>query len=444
MKRRIDIIGAGISGLATAYYLSAALQRENRDPVDIHVWEKDPTPGGLAGSFEIPGGGIIEKFYHHFYRRDAALQVLLDEVGLGEELIWQPAATGAYYARQPYRLSSPFDLLRFKPLPLLDRFRMGWMVLYAKWVKDWQSLDNMSAKDYILRVAGENVYRVVWEPLLYGKFGEYAESISAAWLQTKLTDRGTSRNRRGHELLGYLRGGLGRLFETLVSRLQDAGHSIHLGNAVRKLQGAGNRIETLITDKETVPVDIVVGCTQTPDLIAMLPEHAEAYRSELRQIRYLANVCLVLTLNRSLSDFYWTNIPDTDAPFVGIIEQTKWVDRSEYNQKHLVYLSSYVTQNDPRLSMSAEALVDSYLPAIRKLFPKFGMEYIEAMAVWKAAYAQPIVQMGYRHHVPEILSPIENLFLCTMAQIYPHDRQVSNGIAMAKKTAMRVLQRLNS
>ncbi len=437
-SQRIDIIGAGISGLATAYYLGQALQQAAR-PVEIHVWEKDDTPGGLAGSFSTDDY-TVEKFYHHLYRHDHALQDLIVEVGLGDDLIWRPAATGAYYFRRPYRLSSPLDLLRLKPLSLINRFRLGWLALHAKTIRDWRPLDDVSVKDYICRVAGEEVYHVVWEPLFHGKFGHYADDVSAAWLWSKLVDRGGSRNSQGHELLGYLRGGLGRLFEQLVAWLEAHGHYVHLGQAMQRLEGTQDRIDTLVTDTGSFPADLVIGCAQTPDLAAILPEDAIDYRTSLNDIHFLANVCLILTLKRSLSDFYWTNVMDVNAPFVGIIEQTKWVNIEDFNQKHLVYISAYVTHDDPRLEMDSKQLIDYYLPSVRDLFPNFMTPLIESHLVWKAPYAQPIVHVGYRHSIPAIESPIANFFVCTMAQIYPHDRQVSNGVALAQKTAEIVRQ----
>jgi protoporphyrinogen oxidase len=436
MHHRIDIIGAGISGLATAYYLA-----QTTKDIEIHVWEKDSTPGGLAGTFSMQEF-TIEKFYHHFYRQDMAIQELIAELGLGEDLVWRPAATGAYYVRQSYRLSSPMDLLRFKPLSFFDRFRLGWMVVHARSIRDWYRLDDLSAKDYIVKVAGEKVYRVVWEPLLRGKFGDHADSVSAAWLWSKLVDRGGSRNKQGHELLGSLRGGLGRIFDVLITQLQEAKHSIHLGRTVQRLEGTADRIESLITDEGTFQADVVIGCAQVPDLVKILPDNAKGYRKSLHKIKFLANVCLVLTLKQSLSDFYWTNVMEANVPFVGIIEQTKWAERSDYNHKHVVYISSYIVQDDPRFEMTAEELLDSYLPSIRALFPNFGPELIEAQAIWKALYAQPIVHVGYRHNIPEFASPISNFFVCTMAQIYPHDRQVSNGVAMAHKTAEIVKNRI--
>src|SRR5262245_47047726 len=153
LRRRVDIIGAGISGLATAYYLSRSV-----DNVEIHVWEKEQLPGGLAGSFTTADFSV-EKFYHHMFRRDLALQNLIAELGFHGDLVWRPAMTGAYYFHQPYRLSAPLDLFRFKPLSLFDRLRLGWMVLGARMIKDWRALDDISAKEFILKAAGANVYR---------------------------------------------------------------------------------------------------------------------------------------------------------------------------------------------------------------------------------------------------------------------------------------------
>ena len=436
--RRIDIIGAGISGLTTAYYLARDLctnAEQPEKPLEIHVWEKESTPGGLAGTFTTDHF-TVEKFYHHIFRRDTALQELIAEFGFADDLVWRPAATGAYYFRQPYRLSSPLDVLRFKPLSFFDRFRLGWLALHARTIKDWQKLDDISVKDYICRVSGENVYHVVWEPLLYGKFGTHADSVSAAWLWSKLVDRGGSRNNQGHELLGYLRGGLGRVFDAMVKWLRDAGHYVHFGQAVHQLNGHGNGngIQSIVTDAGTFATDFVIGCAQLPELADILPENAGAFRDSLRNVKFLANVCLVLTLKQPLSDFYWTNVTEPNAPFVGIIEQTNWASRDDFDHNHVVYISAYVNHDDPRRKMNAQQLFDQYLPAIQKMFPDFCPESVEDATVWHAPYAQPIVHIGYRHVIPDIVSPISNFFVCTMAQIYPNDRQLSNGVSMARKT----------
>ena len=133
----------------------------------------------------------------------------------------------------------------------------------------------------------------------------------------------------------------------------------------------------------------------------------------------------MLALDKSLSKFYWTNVTDLNAPFVGIIEQTRWINKEIYGNKHVVYISSYVTEEDERLKMTSRELLDNYFPYIHHIIDS---------GIWEAPYTQPIVHKGYRNNIPKIQSDIDNLFVCTMAQIYPNDRQVSNGVEMAIKT----------
>lgn len=132
MIRRVDIIGEGIRGLAAAFCLA-----RSPDGLRIRVFEKDDQPGGLAGSFSTAEYSV-EKFYHHLFRRDKALQQLIAALGLAGQLMWRPAGTGAYYARRPYFLSSPLDLLRLESLPPLDRLRLGWLALHARIVRNWE------------------------------------------------------------------------------------------------------------------------------------------------------------------------------------------------------------------------------------------------------------------------------------------------------------------
>lgn len=434
----IDIIGAGISGLATAYYLN-----QLDHDLSIRVWEKNGEPGGLAGTF-VTEDFSVEKFYHHIFTKDTDLQELIADFKLSDQLVWKPAMTGGYYNNKSFRLSSPADILTFSPLSFINRIRLGLLVLHARSVKDWRKLDDITVKEYILRYAGKQVYSVLWEPLLKGKFGKHADNISAAWLWCKLVDRGGTRDRKGREVLGYLKGGLGKLFNKIIKHLESRNVEFHFNALVEKMESDdGKVISSIKIDGENVKSDGVICCSQVPDIAKTLPPSLKKYQESLNSIEFLANVCLILILKRSLSEFYWTNVTDLEAPFVGIIEQTNWANIDEFNQKHVVYISAYVTSDDTRLTMDPEALLDIYFPHIKNHFPEFSRNDIIDSYLWKAPYTQPIVQTGYRHLIPDIRTPLDNMFICTMAQIYPQDRQVSNGIAMAKKTTQCVNDWLN-
>ena len=202
-RPHVAVIGGGFSGLAAAWELG-------RRGLRATVLERDAEIGGLAGSF-IAGGARLEKFYHHWFTNDVHVMELIEELGQSAEVLLRPTRTGTYHGHDLFKLSTPLDLLRFSPLPFPDRLRLGLLALRARRVKDWRALEDRSAADWLREMDSERVYRVVWEPLLRGKFGDLAEEVAAVWFWNKLKLRGGSRGRGGGERLAYYEGGFAAL-----------------------------------------------------------------------------------------------------------------------------------------------------------------------------------------------------------------------------------------
>jgi len=222
------IIGGGFAGLSVAYELAKQGKR-------VIVVEREHELGGLAGGFKV-GDQVLEKFYHHWFNNDLEIFKLIGELGANDNIVLRPTRTGMYFADQFYRLSTPLDLLRFDALPLIDRIRLGVAVLRARSVRDWKKLENLSAKEWLIDLCGEKAYKVVWDPLLVGKFGDVADDVSAVWFWKKLVLRGGSRSSSGDEVLAYYRGGFAALAEKLgeaivrLWRRSPLRHGGHLGH----------------------------------------------------------------------------------------------------------------------------------------------------------------------------------------------------------------------
>ena len=69
------------------------------------------------------------------------------------------------------------------------------------------------------------------------------------------------------------------------------------------------------------------------------------------------------------------------------------------------------------------------------MFPDLRDEAVLAAHVWRAQYAQPVVERGYRRLLPDTRTPVTNLFLATMAQIYPQDRGTNYAIRQGREVA---------
>ncbi|KPK47251.1 MAG: hypothetical protein AMJ77_03700, partial [Dehalococcoidia bacterium SM23_28_2] len=195
---KVGVVGGGLAGLTAAYRLC---QRG----FQVHLLEAEPNLGGLVGTFEI-GGSRIEQFYHHIFSNDTAIMALLDELGLADRLLWRDSKVGMFYDGRVYDFVTPLDLLRFTPISLIDRLRLGLVGLWLRRQKNWEPYEMVTAKEWITKHAGQRNYDVVWGPLLRGKFGQRADDVSMAWFWSKIHLRFASRKGGAgqKEQLGYM------------------------------------------------------------------------------------------------------------------------------------------------------------------------------------------------------------------------------------------------
>jgi protoporphyrinogen oxidase len=422
------VIGSGFCGLAAAHELA---KRGHR----VTVLEQEEDIGGLAGSFPV-NGVRLEKFYHHWFTSDHHITELVEELGVADQIVLNATRTGLYYANRFFKLSSPLDVLRFKPLAPLDRVRLGLLALRARGVKDWKRLEHLSAAQWLRQMGGPRVYEVVWEPLLRGKFGEYAEDISAVWFWNKLKLRGGSRSKDGAEQLAYYRGGFAALADALAAKIRSLGGSIRTNTRVDGLAVTASGATGVVSRGETLYADAIVATPALPIVADLLEPHLPpSYIAGLRRIRYLANVCLVLELDRSLSATYWLNVNDPTFPFVGLVEHTNFEPPTTYGGAHIVYLSKYLPESDPLFRMSTAEALDFSLPYLQKMFPAFERPWIRAANLWRARYSQPIVERHYSRLIPHSVTPLRGLYLASMAQVYPEDRGTNYAIREGKRVA---------
>lgn len=428
--KKIAVIGGGIGGLACAYELCLAGWQPT-------LYETADAPGGLAQGF-VYQGVEIERFYHHLYTHDTEIIDYIQQFGLEKKLVWKEPTTSSFYGNNFFRLSTPLDLLKFKPLPLIDRIRMGLVVFCTQYFLKEKNLHNQTAAEWLRRLAGQKAYKILWEPLLRNKFGSYHEQIAASWLWSKFKKRGASRDNLGREKLGYLEGGFGQLFRALAKGIENQGGQVYLNHYVSEIIIDNNQISGLMVNGEKLFYDAIIFTGHLPELLVIAPNLPPNYRAKLAAIKYFGNICLALFLDRSLNDVYWLNVNDPNFPFVGVIQHSELLPLGAPDNAHVAYISRYLDIADPAYSYSAKELLAEYEPYIRKLFPDFSASWVKDCLLWKAKYAQPLVTVGYKDLIPGIKTPVKGLYLSTMAQIYPDDRQMSNAIKLAKKSVRAV------
>jgi len=196
---KIGIIGAGFGGLAAAYELG-------KNGHDVTVFESGSKPGGLAIGFqEKKWKWSMESHYHHWFTNDSSVLNLAKEIG-HEVIIIRPK-TSTYIGGNVYQVDSPQTLLKFTPMPLIDRIRTGAGLAYLKATKNWKPLEKVTAKKWILKYMGQKSWNTLWGPLFEGKFEKYASGLPASWFWTRINKRTMS--------LAYPKGGFQSFAEDL-------------------------------------------------------------------------------------------------------------------------------------------------------------------------------------------------------------------------------------
>lgn len=425
----VGIIGGGIAGLTAAYELS-------KGGHEVALFEKESYLGGQVATFEV-AGERLERFYHHIFTTDIDIIQQIDELGLSQELLWLDSKVGFFHQGQIYDFVTPMELLKFSPVGLVDRVRLGLISLYLRRYKNWPHFEGVTAQEWITKYAGRRNYEVVWGPLLRGKFGANSDEVGMVWLWGKIHLRLTSRS-GGKERLGYMRGSFALLIEALKQRIMDHGGKIYTASPVDKIVAQGERAVGLEVGGEFYPFDAVIATVPSPAFLKIAPPLLEEYAQKLKGVRYQEAVCLVLILKRPLSHIYWLNISDPSIPFVAVIEHTNLVHPSLYSGRRIVYVSNYVFEGSPLYLLDADGLLAEYLPHLRKINPDFDPGWIEERYLFREEAAQPIITVHYSSRIPDHRTPISRLYLANTTQIYPEDRGMNYSVRLGRRVATLV------
>lgn len=409
------ILGAGALGLTLALRLT--MQGDQ-----VTVIEREAHPGGLGAGFPV-GKVSLEKFYHHLFRSDHAIIELLEELDLGHDLLWRAPDTSMLIHGQPHTLNSVGSTLRFTPLPLVDRLRMGAVIGYLKFWPNYQTLESKKASQWLPKWMGRKPYETVWGPQLRGKFGAYAPDISMAWFWSRIHSRTTE--------LGYLRGGFQRFYDRLSQVVETLGGSIQFETSATSIREERNKRLRVGTSAGDLLADRVISTLPTRLTMQLLPTLPK-YQRRYEWGNALGAHCLILALDRQLMErVYWLSICDPDYPFLALVEHTNFMPASDYEGRHLVYLGNYLPMDHPLFAQSKEAVLESFTPALKRINPAFSPDWVRESWMFAAPFAQPVVTPDFHDHIPPHETPIPGVYLANMFQVYPQDRGQNYAVDMA-------------
>ncbi len=457
--KNIAVIGSGFLGLTLALRLNEAGAK-------VTVFESAAEIGGLASAWQI-GDVVWDKHYHVTLLSDAFTRKIIEEIGLGDEFEWRETRTGFYTDGKLVSMSNTLEFLRFPPLDLTSKFRLGATIFYASRVKDWRALEKISVEDWLTKLSGKKTFEKMWKPLLEAKLGEAYKETSAAFIWATIQRMYAARNSGlKREMFGYVRGGYARVLERLGEHLQAKGVEIRLNARVGKIEKFDDKVRIFAAEnteeiqrvKEKAAAknlknlseisvrsvssaansfsefdSVILTC---PSNVAakICPQLTENEKAKLENIKYQGIVCASVLMKKSLSDFYVTNITD-ETPFTGIIEMSALVEKSEFGGNALVYLPKYVAPDDELFEKTDAEIEEIFLAALEKMYSHFERADVVAFKVSRVRQVFPLPTLNYSENVPDVKTSLPDVFIINSAQITNGTLNVNETIQLAEKFA---------
>jgi protoporphyrinogen oxidase len=452
---RIGVIGAGVAGLVAGRRLAEAGH-------EVDVYERWPGLGGQAATVDVGDGVLLERYYHHLFTSDVHIQALYKELGMGDALDWRDSTTAIFTQGRLWPFTSPLDLLRFRPLPLRARIRMGAAAVWIqRFGKDVGRFEGITAKAWVNKAMGRHAWEQIWGPMLRGKFADRADDISMAWLWSKLTLRRQIKGEEARgEKLGYPGASWEPLFVELAARIEAHGGRVLIDRPATGLTRVDGRLAVVPAagdsfrrghdprgfevGGEPEPYDAVLVTVPSDVFVQLLDdglaaELGEEYLGLVRGGTYCEALCMLLEVDRPLTPFYWTNVADDDIPFIGLIEHANFVEPEHYGGRRFAYVANYLPRGHELLELDPDELLDRYLPGLAQLSPGFERSWVKERWRFREPAAQPIVTVGHHERIPPLRTPVPGLILANTQQIYPEDRGTNYSVRLGEQAAETLL-----
>lgn len=409
--KSVAVVGGGILGM----YLAWQLQERG---AAVTLFERGPATGGLASPTNI-GSFVWDRFYHVILLSDENLIGTLTRLGLESKLQWRVTKTGFYTDGALYSMSNSVEFLRFPPLSLLDKLRLGGTIFLASRIKNWRALESELSVDWLRKWSGDSVFDKIWLPLLKSKLGDNYKVASAAFIWAIIARMYAAR-RAGlkQEMFGYVEGGYATVLTALQRKLDEVGVKTLFNAKVTDLISGNAQVRVSTEESSQSEFDYAILTLPTGVISNLCPQLTQLERTRLDDVTYQGIICPSLLLKKALSPFYVTNITDDVAPFTGVIEMTALVDAKNFDGNALVYLPQYLTQDSDYWNRQDDEIFEDCTLALERMYPSFQRDHIIARDISRARQVLAVSTLDYSEKLrPAVRTSLNNVFILNSAQI---------------------------
>lgn len=302
MAKKIVILGAGISGLSTAWFLK---QRKDLN-AEVVILEKSPKVGGWIQTVH-QDGFLFEQGPRSFRTQSLALPTwqLIEQLGLKDQIILSHVDANTRYLYHKKKL---------EPLPKnfwnvpFSAVTSGWLkALMREYFTSKSSNSDESIYDFFSRrITPEWAERLV-DPLVSGIFAGNMRKLSIKSCFPMLYEleqrhgsllKGAMQQHKGKEQQGKIpinaplfsfKSGMQTLTQALFQRLE---RDIFFDTSVKQLVLHPDRVQIELVNSEWIEADRLISCIPTYELSQLLAGKHPFFATDLNKLNY-ASVMVV-------------------------------------------------------------------------------------------------------------------------------------------------------
>ncbi len=310
MKKRIAVVGAGISGITSAYFFADK-------GYQVTLIDTDETPGGLLRSISSEVG-------YFDYGTHVGSKTGVDELdqflfsGLAIDFHkFTTGHSGSFYKRlsqiSPFINLNHLEQATYADLALsliMQPYPSNEANLAEKFTSHYSpAVYNTVLADVIKKffgVDGQELSKACYAFFDLNRVIAFSPSVSDNLKQLPLySDRlGFHYATRGAEKFYPRTGGIGRWYQALLDKVTQQGVRLILGQPITSLRSNGESIDQLIIDDEAIDIDEIVWAVPSPILSRYL-----SLSVNIEKPRYRATALYHFAFNKPInSDCYYINV----------------------------------------------------------------------------------------------------------------------------------------
>jgi len=209
-SKKVAIVGAGISGLSSAYFLS-------KFGCQVEVFERRPTSGGLISTIETPKG-LVETAANAFVDTEL-LQEISRDIGVRlHSALRESKRRYIYVDKKAQRW----------PLSLWETLKM---IFILPLVKNKKPLAGETLSEWAIRALGAAVSLKLIAPAIQGIYAGSSERLSASLVLSRLFDKSRKKSAVKRQSVAPKKG-MGEWIKGMEAFLKKSGVVLHFGQAM--------------------------------------------------------------------------------------------------------------------------------------------------------------------------------------------------------------------